>query len=305
MPILQTNAVKLMELRNVKIAKLLSDITGNPFYDAMVNLTGAVKLTISPKAETKKLKGDSTTIDIYQKITEVELDVEIALLSLDGLQVIQGGTVTSSGTTPSQKTVYSLKSTDPSPGYFKIEGQWTYAGDGIGDAHVVLYKVKATDLPAIELNDSSGNFGTVKFKAIAVPALSNASWYDIVLNETLTAIAGNLQIETATIAGTITTAGNATVTVTGLGITGSPVALSVAVALNDSASVVAQKIREAIALNSPISALYSVGGSGTAVVLTARVSAVNDATLNIAFTNGTCVGLIPNATSVTTATGSL
>lgn len=185
---LQTSAIKLMELDDVAIAQLLTDSTASPTYASSVNLGGAIKLQVSPKTETKKLYGDSQLLDVYQRTTEVEISVEFALLSLDALQVLMGGNYAASGVTPNQKTVYSLKGTDTAPPYFKLEGRWTYAGEGIGDAHVVLYKCKATDLPDIEVNDANGNFGTVKMKGIALPCVSNSSWFDIVLNETRAAI---------------------------------------------------------------------------------------------------------------------
>ena len=88
-----------------------------------------------------------------------------------------------------------------------------------------------------------------------------------------------------------TTAGNATFTVTAAGMTGSPKAISVAVALNDSAAVVAQKAREALAADSAVTAKFSVGGYGAIVELTALTAAANDSTLNIVIANGTCAGL--------------
>lgn len=114
---------------------------------------------------------------------------------------------------------------------------------------------------------------------------------------------GTHQVETATVAGTITLAGNATFTVTGAGITGSPVAISVAVLLGDTASVVASKAADAINLNAGVSALYTAVAVGVYVILTRKLPAANDATLNIAFTNGTCTGLTPNATSANTTAG--
>lgn len=180
--------VKMMELADAKIAKLTADSGTAPTYDVSVDLPGVTKITVSPKAETKKLYGDSKLLDVYQKTTEVELDVECAELSLDAIKVLLGGTVTTSGTTPNETVTYSLKAENSTPPYFKLEGQWLYAGDGIGDVHIVLYKCKVTDPPQVEVNDASGNFGTVKFKAIAIPADSNGSWYEIVLNESKTAI---------------------------------------------------------------------------------------------------------------------
>ena len=114
---------------------------------------------------------------------------------------------------------------------------------------------------------------------------------------------GTKQVETAEVVGTISTAGNATFTITAAGMTGSPKAISVAVALNDSAAVVAQKAREALAADSAVIAKFSVGGYGRKVELTALTAAANDSTLNIAIANGTCAGLTAAPTSTNTTVG--
>ncbi len=114
---------------------------------------------------------------------------------------------------------------------------------------------------------------------------------------------GVSQVERATVVGTITTAGNATFTITGAGITGSPVAISVAVLLGDSAFAVAEKAVAAIKLNAAVSALYEAYQKGNQVFLRRKVAAANDATLNIAYTNGTCAGLTPAATSTDVTAG--
>ena len=111
------------------------------------------------------------------------------------------------------------------------------------------------------------------------------------------------QVETATIVGTITTSGNATVTVTANGMTGSPKAVSVAVLENDTAADVAQKIRYALATDADVSALFLIGGTLANVTLTSREHLPNDSTLNIAVANGTCEGLTADATSDNTTAG--
>ena len=116
-------------------------------------------------------------------------------------------------------------------------------------------------------------------------------------------VSGTMQVETAEVVGSITTAGNAAFTVTAAGMTGSPKAVSVAVALGDSAAVVAQKAREALAADSAVTAKFSVGGYGTMVELTALTAAANDATFNIAIANGTCAGLTAAPTSANTTAG--
>ena len=124
-------------------------------------------------------------------------------------------------------------------------------------------------------------------------------------------VAGTAQVETATAAGTITASGNASVTITSAGMTGSPLTISVPVILGDTASVWAGKVRTALAADATIAARFTVGGSTTAISLT-RLSATvgglpirsaNDATLNIALANGTCTGITAAPTSANTTAG--
>jgi hypothetical protein len=113
------------------------------------------------------------------------------------------------------------------------------------------------------------------------------------------------QVETATAAGTITQNGNAKVIVTAAGMTGSPKTIAVAVLLNDTAAVWAGKVRAALALDAAVTALYEVGGTTTAIKLTRKAPAANDATLNISLDNDTCTGITTAASSADTTAGAI
>lgn len=116
---------------------------------------------------------------------------------------------------------------------------------------------------------------------------------------------GVAQVETAVVVGTITLAGNATFTLTSALVTGSPLAVSVPVALNDTATIVAAKAAAVFNALAAIAAHYVASSDGANLILTAIKSAANDATLNIAYTNGTCTGLTPDASSNDTTAGVL
>jgi hypothetical protein len=149
-----------------------------------------------------------------------------------------------------------------------------YAGEAITDT--------------IALDGTTSKPGTKAFKtvtSITVPAQTHTPAQ---------------QVETATIVGTITAEGTATVTVTSA-LYEEPVVMHVPVAVDDDASAVAEKIRAYI---EPIlEDKFAVSGEGASVVLTAVAPAANDDTLNIAFTNGTCEGLTPDAISDNTTAG--
>ena len=126
---------------------------------------------------------------------------------------------------------------------------------------------------------------------------------NLVVNSWADTATGAAQVETATAAGTITNSGNATVIVTGAGITGSPLTLSVAVLSGDTPAQWAEKVRTAISGNSAITALYTATRSNADIILTRNIATTHDGTLNISLDNGTCAGIITATTSATTTTG--
>ena len=175
---------KMFELRDAKISKLIQDDSTALTYGPAKDIPGVTKISIAPKAESKELNGDSIRIDQYSRITHVEVDIESSLFSVDSLPIMTGGIVKESGASPNQQVKYEFNSASATLPYFKIEGQWTYVNEGIGDAHVTIYKCKVSDPPSFEINDASGNFGTLKAKAIGLCARHNGEWWDLQLNET-------------------------------------------------------------------------------------------------------------------------
>lgn len=129
-------------------------------------------------------------------------------------------------------------------------------------------------------------------------------------------VAGVAQVETATAAGTITLAGNATAIVTSAGMSGSPRTVTFAVALSDTPTLWAVKARAALAADIEIAGRFAVSGSGTAIILTRlpygtftvpggtlNTYVANDATLNIALADATSAGITEAATSANTTAG--
>jgi hypothetical protein len=129
-------------------------------------------------------------------------------------------------------------------------------------------------------------------------------------------VAGSAQIETATAVGEITTAGNAEVVVIATGLPGAEKTFSVPVALSDTAADWAGKVRNALAADSDITALFTVSGSTTSIILTRKPLATFTiggevvtifapwiSSLNISIDNDTCEGITAAPTSADTANG--
>lgn len=117
-------------------------------------------------------------------------------------------------------------------------------------------------------------------------------------------VTGVAQVETLTVAVTSVTAGNAEVIITAAALGGSsPLVVPVAVANADSAATVAGKVRTALGAISAITDVFTVGGAGADVALTALTATSNDATLNIEIDNDTSGGITAVPTSTNTTAG--
>lgn len=114
---------------------------------------------------------------------------------------------------------------------------------------------------------------------------------------------GIKQVETATIVGTISGDGDATFTMTKAGMTGTPLAVSVPVLTGDTPDAVAVKAAAALNLNANFAAVLVATANGSDVVVTCKTAAANDASMNLAYTNDTCAGLTPDASSADTTAG--
>lgn len=120
-------------------------------------------------------------------------------------------------------------------------------------------------------------------------------------------IDGAQQVETATIVGLIEAAGagNATITITSADVGGSPLAISVALANDDTAQEVAGKVRNELRATAAVTTSFDIAGEDEYVVLIRNTKAANDATLNIASIDDTCTGLTAQANSADTLEGSV
>lgn len=131
--------------------------------------------------------------------------------------------------------------------------------------------------------------------------MTKASAFGTVLNMGV----GDVQIETATVSGTITEPGDVAVTITCANFA-VPLVLAVPVLDNDTAAMVAATIRAFLisdASAATVRALFYISGATTAVILTRKIPMADDATLNIATATGSATGLVAAPTSVHTHAG--
>lgn len=160
-----------------------------------------------------------------------------------------------------------------------------------------------TDQAGVAQVETATVVGTVTTSGDAAVTITSAALVGSPLLTNVAVVGGTLQVETATAAGTITGDGNASIVVTAAGMTNSPKTIAVAVLNGDTAATWAGKVRTALAADVDVNAFFTVSGSTTSIILTARAKAANDGTMNISLGNGTCTGITTAGTSANTTAG--
>lgn len=177
-----THFSKVFAVTDAKIAKLLTDPSGgSPTYATSMDVPGIKEVTISGDIERKELRGDNGLLDVDVTISNVTAQVNHAKLHLDVLAIILGGTVTDSGTTPSQVAEWSLLNTSK-PGYFRLEAVSASADPVGGAVKFTLHKAIASGFPDLGLAEE--DYRTTGFQASCMPLLANGKWITAAVHET-------------------------------------------------------------------------------------------------------------------------
>lgn len=167
-------------LRDIKLTPF-TDPAGTLLAHVSVDLPYARTLSFTETEDFSELRGDDRVVAQHGSGPTVEFEFESGGFSYEAFKVMAGGTITTTGTTPATKTVYSKKSTDSRP-WFRIEGQ--VISDSGGDVHCVIYKAKCTDDLSGSFQD--GDFFLTSAKGVGIgDSLDNL--YDFVYNETAVA----------------------------------------------------------------------------------------------------------------------
>lgn len=120
----------------------------------------------------------------------------------------------------------------------------------------------------------------------------------------LLSIGGTSQSETVTVTAGASADGSPVIRVTGANITGSPIDVTASVSLGDTASEVADSIRDAIRLLTAITDQYYISTDGADIIFTDKAYRANDATLSIDLQDGDSTGITLGA-STNTSSGSI
>jgi len=179
-----TKEAGLLGLDDVKIFEVTADTSQTLTYGSAVDVPSMQDINLAPNYIQRPLMQDEEIDGYYSKLQSVSWTFSNVKVSLDALNILEGGTITSTGSTPNQKHTYTLSDTSI-PKYFKLEGKINYSSDAIGDFHLVLYKCKAL---SVQVGYRAQKYAIVSASGIAIPTVNNGKLRDYVVNETATAI---------------------------------------------------------------------------------------------------------------------
>jgi hypothetical protein len=167
-------------VRDLRVYPLTGETPGTG-----VDFPRARQLSFSEAESFDDLRGDDGLVAVHGKGPQVNWQIEQGGLTFAAFQVINGGTIATTGVTPNQVTTYTKKGTDIRP-YFKMEGQ--VISDSGGDFHIVLYRNRATG--DMKGDAKEGAFWLLGASGISLPRASDSMLYQLVQNETAAAITG-------------------------------------------------------------------------------------------------------------------
>lgn len=135
-----------MPLNNPALPYGMRQIVLTPYLDngtegIPVALPASRTLTFTEAEEFEELEGDDKIIAVHGNGPSVDFDLEAGGISLAAWQVLTGGMLTATGTSPTSELELKKKTTQSRP-YFKIQGR--AISDNGGDVLQTIHKAKVT-----------------------------------------------------------------------------------------------------------------------------------------------------------------
>lgn len=184
MPISHTT--KWHHVEDAKISALTADPAGgSATYGTPIDVPGIKEVGVTTSFRNQELRGDNQKLDEQAQLQAITLTWRQAKISLDALSAMLGGTTTDTGTGTAEVATYRQLGTT-APGYFKFEAKTAGVDTIGGDGHLVFYKCA---LSGLDLGFAEEDYRLFGGSARTAPRLADNFWFDIVLNETLAAIA--------------------------------------------------------------------------------------------------------------------
>lgn len=185
MPI--SHITKVFAAKDAKLFPLTSDPAGGAaVYGTGIDVPGLKTVTISGDVNSVELRGDNQKLDSASSMSGISVEMEFAKLSLDILSAIFSATTVDSGTTPNQKSIWTMLGTTGF-NYVGMTCQAVGADVLTGDVQFSVHKMIPSSFPEMGLEEEDYKTSSLEFEAI--PLLATGKWMGVTLNETAGAVA--------------------------------------------------------------------------------------------------------------------
>ena len=141
----------------------LRDLKVTNSTPTQADLPAARVLTLTPRIRSAELSGDDSLVSVYGAMEALEFKLEAGGIDLAAYAVMVGGTLSTTGTTPTRIRSLSLTAGTCMP-WIKIYGK-AISDDCASDIHALIWKAKILKLDG-ELKE--GEFYVTKCEGIAV-----------------------------------------------------------------------------------------------------------------------------------------
>lgn len=176
---------KAFTLRDLKVAPITTDTDSAYTPGALVDVPGIRECQVTIANDSVQLEGDAKVLAVVDQGNTYEFSLEAGGLSLEALEIMLGGDLATTGTSPNEVVRWDSKSDDARP-YFALVGV-TRSDDGTQDIHVTLYKAKITG--NFEVTFAYGEFATPTLEGAGVGRTVDDVALSIVIHETPAAAA--------------------------------------------------------------------------------------------------------------------
>lgn len=182
-----SHVTKVFAASDAKFFALTADPAGgSATYGTGQDVPGLKTVTITGDINSVELRGDNTLLDVQSNLSNITVALEFAKMSLDLLAQWFTATVTDSGTTPNQKSIWTLAGTT-ALSYVGLTAKAVGADTITGDVQFSIYKMMLSSFPEMGLAEEDYKTSTVEFKAAPLLATGN-KWLGVTLNETAAAL---------------------------------------------------------------------------------------------------------------------
>lgn len=178
---------KVFAAKDCKLFPLTADPAGgSPTYGTGVDVPGLKTVAFTGDVNNVELRGDNGRLDSASALGGIQCAMTFAKLSHDVLSSIMAVTATASGTTPNQKSVWTLLGTS-NLSYVGMTCASVGADVITGDVQFAFYKGIIDEFPEMGLEEEDYKTSTLSFACS--PLLANGKWFGSTLNETAAVLA--------------------------------------------------------------------------------------------------------------------